>query len=505
MSVLPRSGTRDFFGEEKQRMDFIRETLVREFEFHGYSLIQPPILEDPQVFVERSGEEIRQRMYAFNDPSARPQCLRPEMTIPACRLYLNQLAKSTDINRICYDGLVHRYDPVSFGRLREFRQIGVEYFGDGDTLAIDAEIVALAYRCVSNFSIDDNFIEMNDLSIIETLLKEIGIEPSFAKRVREKLGSDDGIESLVSEAESEEERDTSDEPSDRLAKLLRDEGADALQEFVVALLSLSKSDVPPGRSIEDIASRLVTKIERRSVPRISHETADLIKSLTGVRGPAKQSLSAVAGLIKQHSLPKTKQLIDDLSRRVSLSIAAGVPEDRLRVNMSQSRSLAYYTGFIFEVHSPGLRGASELGSGGRYDNLLSQMGASENTPAVGFALGGERMELALRDRPDAFPSANPTMDAMVVKAGNVEAKHCFEIATKLRNAGWLTKIEMSNRRPRSAIALANRLQIPYVVFVGEDELANGQVNVKHLASESETAINIDELEAFVKRTTERSE
>jgi histidyl-tRNA synthetase len=139
-----------------------------------------------------------------------------------------------------------------------------------------------------------------------------------------------------------------------------------------------------------------------------------------------------------------------------------------------------------------------LCGGGRYDGLLEALGANLSVPAVGFAIGLDRLLIALKKSRPAGSGLSQAPRALVVAAGAVRHEECIRISVALRNAGWSVETETSGRRARSVLNYALKQQIPYVVFVGEDELKNGQVRIKRLDDRDDQLVPLSSLDAYVK-------
>lgn len=494
------AGTRDIIGADREAMDRVREILLEEFFRHGYVLVQSPVIDSVEPFVDRSGEEIRQRMYTFQDPGGRQLCLRPELTIPTCRLYLERFHANLDHQRLCYDGLVFRYDPVSFGRYREFRQIGVEYFGSKSSTSADAEAVSLAFRSITACGVTNAEVWLNDVEIITTALTELGVPPSTHDFLLQRFHAPDALDIL--RQESARRRD---ELANVVAGLdgdLASLRSDNVRQFVRQIMALTNTKELGSRSIEEIAERMVVKLERDAAGRLSDKADECLRALLAVSGPAAEALAELAGLAQRFALPGVAALVDKFRERLSYLEALELPAERLFVQLRLRRSLQYYTGFLFEVHAPHLRGASELCGGGRYDHLLKSMGAGHDIPAVGFAIGVDRVRLARDPQlPEFQASAAMTVNAILVPAGDVEAGDLFRVAERLRRAGWSVDVELEGRRPKNIITKATRRQIPFVVFAGQAELARGGVNIKELSSRQEEFVAFDDLPRFIAERT----
>ncbi|NMD06713.1 MAG: ATP phosphoribosyltransferase regulatory subunit, partial [Phyllobacteriaceae bacterium] len=126
-----------------------REALARQnaaimavFERAGFDHIAPDIIQPADIFLERSGEDIRARTFVFNDPDGNELCLRPDLTVPACRYHLSHATNPAAESRYCYLGTAFRF-PDELLSPQEFHQAGVEWFGDTNPVEAEARIVKL--------------------------------------------------------------------------------------------------------------------------------------------------------------------------------------------------------------------------------------------------------------------------------------------------------------------------------------------------------------------------
>jgi ATP phosphoribosyltransferase regulatory subunit HisZ len=137
-------GTKDYIEDDARRLLRTTDACAQTFALYGYERIILPVLERSDIFLQRSGEEIRSRMYILNDPKGKEICLRPEMTISVARAYLERMSSRRLPVRLCYQGSMFRYDKIREGRYRQFIQAGVESIGIQNRIAADTEVVSLA-------------------------------------------------------------------------------------------------------------------------------------------------------------------------------------------------------------------------------------------------------------------------------------------------------------------------------------------------------------------------
>src|SRR5579862_559729 len=157
------SGTRDYAGDDAVALQAARDAIEAMLRRYAYAAIDPPILESPLPFLNRSGEDIRRHMYIFSDPAGQEVCLRPELTIPVCRAYLRQLQAAGSAGpkaagreaRLSYFGPAFTYEAASDGGYRQFYQAGAEFIGAQAREAADAEILAIALDALEAAGLKD--------------------------------------------------------------------------------------------------------------------------------------------------------------------------------------------------------------------------------------------------------------------------------------------------------------------------------------------------------------
>jgi len=160
------------------------------------------------------------------------------------------------------------------------------------------------------------------------------------------------------------------------------------------------------------------------------------------------------------------------------------------------RGLDYYTRTTFEILSGQIGAQNAILGGGRYDGLVKQLGGPDRV-GIGFAAGIERLVLAL---PEELAVSAPRPDVFVAALGEAARFSSFELLRDLRRAGLNAQIEYEGRSLKSQMKRADRLKAPLVFVLGEDELARGEIGVKHMATSTQESIPRAEAVAYVLRT-----
>ena len=169
-------GTRDFLFEEMEERKKAESTLRHIFENYGYREIKTPLFEELKLFTTKSGEEIVDQLYNFKDKSDRELTLRPEITAPVARLYLNELEKTaTKPIKLYYYGSCFRYERPQKGRFRQFWQFGCELIGAKSPQG-EAEVIAMCSDSIEALGITGADVNINHLGIIRGLFKHFEVD-----------------------------------------------------------------------------------------------------------------------------------------------------------------------------------------------------------------------------------------------------------------------------------------------------------------------------------------
>jgi ATP phosphoribosyltransferase regulatory subunit len=366
-------------------------TLLQSFAEAGYERAEPAILQPAEPFLDLSGEDIRKSLYLTTDASGEELCLRPDLTIPVARDYLAS-PRAGQPAGFSYLGPVFRYRG---GRPSEFLQAGIESFGRQDRAAADAEMLALALKATSAVGADAE-IRTGDVALFIALIDALDLYPVWRRRLikdfNRKITLEQDLERLtIASAASRNEYEGV------LAALAGSDRKAALA-LVTDLMSIAGTTAVGGRTVAEIADRFLEQstLKGGALPR---NALNLLKRFLGISGTPAEAIAALRSLAADASLD-IAAAIDQLEVRVGFMANHGIDTDKVRFATAFGRGLDYYTGFEFELHRKG-NGVEPLVAGGRYDGLLSQLGAAEPIPAVGFSIWVEALTLTDQARAPA--------------------------------------------------------------------------------------------------------
>ncbi|HUL39623.1 MAG TPA: histidine--tRNA ligase, partial [Methanomassiliicoccales archaeon] len=185
MIQRPR-GTRDFTPQEMETRRYLEGLFRREAELHGFGEIATPIFEHTELFTLKSGPNIVDEMYAFEDKGGRQIALRPELTAPSMRFFVNDLTNYPRPLKLFYFGQCFRYERPQSGRYREFFQFGAELIGAPNPES-DAEVIGLAADLIRRSGLTKYNVRIGHIGVLRGQLSEGGLVPDKAAPILQKL------------------------------------------------------------------------------------------------------------------------------------------------------------------------------------------------------------------------------------------------------------------------------------------------------------------------------
>jgi ATP phosphoribosyltransferase regulatory subunit len=358
------------------------QALVASYVRAGYTQLEPPVLQPAEPFLDLSGEDIRRRMFLTSDPEGQELCLRPDLTIPVSRDYLQSPAAGQAAG-FCYLGAVFRHRE---GAAAEFLQAGIESFGRHDTAAADAEMLALGLEAATQYGINTPEIRIGDVGLFRAFIAALDLSPAWQRRLvkdfnrKSSLAHDLDQLTLAAAAGPPEYQGV-------LAALA---GSDpnAAHHLVTDLLSIAGIAAVGGRSVAEIADRFLEQAALNAPTRLPREKRALIERFLTIRGDPDEAAGELLALATEAGI-SLDPAVDLFETRTGFLAARGVDVRTIKFLTAFGRGFDYYTGFVFELHDA--RAKSPLVAGGRYDGLLTRLGAREPIPAVGFAASIEEL------------------------------------------------------------------------------------------------------------------
>ncbi len=404
-------GFRDYLPPDAGARSHLLEAMRGAARRAGFQELEIPSVESLELYRVKSGEGIGEEVWGFPDKGGRPVALVPESTPSLARIFAAR-AKSEALPVKWFTvSKIWRYEEPQSGRTREFVQFNLDLLGAGGAAA-DTEILAAAAMLLDAAGAAGLYeLRLNDRNLAEGLGRGLGAtDPGRFFRALDRSRKE-------SAAWLEEELEAVGLPAEARA-LLGD------------LVARSRAGVGPA------------------------DAADFLDRIAAMGLPEP----APAGLARLREL-------------LSLLGRVGIA-DRVLLDLTIVRGLAYYTGPVFEAFPKGTPARALLG-GGRYDRLIELFGGPP-TPACGFALGDQTLEILLRSA-GRWPEGEPPLDAYVVAVTAGEVPLAIEWVARLRRAGVAADFDPMGRSMSGQLREASRRKARRALLLGPRELARGVV------------------------------
>ena len=222
---------------------------------------------------------------------------------------------------------------------------------------------------------------------------------------------------------------------------------------------------------------------------VSASDAEEILKFIAIHGSNAEILAALAGYLGRNETFDTG--VSELKTVVESLASFGVPEENFAVDLSIARGLDYYTGTVYETT---LLDHPEIGSvcsGGRYDNL-AEFYTDRQLPGVGISIGLTRLFYVLGEQGMLNPDLPTAPADVLILPMTEDVSPAIALAIKLRQAGIRTQLHCEEKKFKAKMSYADKLAIPYVIFLGEDEISAGVVACKDMKSGEQTKLSAEE-------------
>ena len=435
--IKPRtlSGFMELLPGKQIRFEKMLEILRTTYASYGFAPLDTPVIEDAQILLAKGGGETEKQIYRFTKGDS-DLALRFDLTVPLAKYVALHYNELAFPFRRFQISKVYRGERAQRGRFREFYQADIDIIGDGKLdILNEAEIPAIIYKVFRGFGLSRFQIRVNNRKILNGFYAMLGLS--------EKSGD---IMRTV----------------DKLDKI----GAEKVKRIL----------------LEDCG--------------LTDDQADEILRFIAITGSNAQVLSALEGYAGRNEM--FDQGLREL-KAVTVNLAAfGVPEANFAVDLTIARGLDYYTGTVYETT---LLDHPEIGSvcsGGRYDNLAGYY-IDKALPGVGISIGLTRLFYVLDEQGllnPALPSA--PADALVLPMTDSPAA-AIALAETIRSAGLRVQLYGEQKKFKQKMAYANKLEVPFVVLLGEDEIAEGVCSVKNMATGEQVKLSPADAAAYIKK------
>ena len=419
------SGFMELLPGPQQQLEQIMEILRRTYSLYGFTPLDTPVIESSEVLLAKGGGETEKQIYRFQKGDA-DLSLRFDLTVPLAKYVALHYNDLTFPFRRYQIGKVYRGERAQRGRFREFYQADIDIIGDGKlSILNEAEIPAIIYKTFSALGLKRFQIRVNNRKILGGFYEIL----HWSHRAEEIMRIVDKLDKIGPE---------------KVGLMLYDEAGmdeDAVGE-VMKFISLKGSSEEILHALEEYRGQ--------------NETFD--------------------------------QGLEELNTVVRYLGDFGVPAENFAVDLTIARGLDYYTGTVYETT---LLDHPEIGSvcsGGRYDNLAEYY-TDRRLPGAGISIGLTRLFYVLGEQGMLNPELPTAPADVLILPMTEDLSAAIALATRLRENGIRTQLHCEEKKFKQKIAYADKLGIPYVIFLGEDEISAGVVACKDMATGEQTKLD----------------
>ena len=438
MKVQPRtlSGFMELLPRQQMVMERIMEILRETYSLYGFTPLDTPVIEASEVLLAKGGGETEKQIYRFTKGDA-DLSLRFDLTVPLAKYVALHYNDLSFPFRRYQIGKVYRGERAQRGRFREFYQADIDIIGDGKLdVTNEAEIPAIIYQVFTRLGLHRFQIRVNNRKILNGFYAMLGLTDKAGDIMR---------------------------TVDKLDKI----GAGKVRDLLTA---------------EDIG--------------LTEDQAGEILTFISIQGSNQQVLSALESYRGRNKV--FDQGLDELHTVVKYLSAFGVPEKNFAVDLTIARGLDYYTGTVYETTMLDHPEIGSVCSGGRYDNLAEYY-TDKQLPGVGISIGLTRLFYVLQEQGMLNEALNSAPADALILPMTGDLGPAAALATQLRQAGVRTQLYTEQKKFKQKMTYADRIGVPYVLFLGADEIAQGTVSVKYMATGEQVALLAAEAAEYLQK------
>ena len=435
--VQPRtlSGFMELLPARQAQFDRMVDILKQTYSLYGFTPLDTPLIEASQVLLAKGGGETEKQIYRFMKGDT-DLSLRFDLTVPLAKYVAQNYASLAFPFRRYQIGKVYRGERAQRGRFREFYQADIDVIGDGKLdISNEAEIPSIIYRAFTALGLKRFQIRVNDRKILNGFYSMLGLTEKSADIMR---------------------------TVDKLDKI----GPDKVRALLIA---------------PEIG--------------LTGEQADEILKFIAIRGTNSEVIAALQGYRGRDELFDLG--LDELETVVKYLTAFGVPESHFAVDLTIARGLDYYTGTVYETTMLDHPEIGSICSGGRYDNLAEYY-TDKQLPGVGISIGLTRLFFVLEDQGYLNDQLNTAPADVLILPMTDDLSPAIALATTLRAAGIRTQIHGEQKKFKQKLSYADKLAIPYALFLGEDEINAGVASVKDLRTGQQQKLTPEQAVEYIK-------
>ena len=424
--MTPRtlSGFMELLPQPQQQMERMMQILRETYALYGFTPLDTPIIEASEVLLAKGGGETEKQIYRFQKGDA-DLALRFDLTVPLAKYVALHGGELSFPFRRYQIGKVYRGERAQRGRFREFYQADIDVIGDGKLdITNEAEIPSIIYQTFTRLGLKRFQIRVNNRKILNGFYAMLGLTEQSGAIMR---------------------------TVDKLDKI----GPDKVRDLLLSDCGLREG-----------------------------QAAEILKFIA-ITGSNAEVLAALEGYMGRHELFDTG--LSELKTVVKYLADFGVPEENFAVDLTIARGLDYYTGTVYETT---LLDHPEIGSvcsGGRYDNLAEYY-TDRQLPGVGISIGLTRLFYVLGEQGMLNPDLPTAPADVLVLPMTEDLAPAISLSTRLRGAGVRTQLYTEQKKFKAKMNYADKIGVPYVIFLGDDEIAAGVVACKDMKTGEQTKL-----------------
>ena len=341
----------------------LSDNILKSVRSKGFKYIELESVIETNHIVERSGESFRRFIFSFNDQNGNELCLRPDLTIASCLKYLNDKTKGT--RKVFYSGqafrkTLNRADPIIKN------QIGFEIIGSKKEKEDDKRIIETSIKSLSKINYTSGSLTIGNVEIFKLLLNKLDIPKRWRLRLQRHFWRENYFNELLKRLETNSDVDPT------IVEIDKKRYQQMLKQNQLKMIA--------GRSVNEILERFNNKIKDPRRAKKGKNVAKIIKDFLKIKCSIDQAANKLNYFFKKNKInlrvennyfPITKNKISKLNTRYSASFG---------------RQLEYYTGLVFKIEIKSKSKNINIINGGRYDNLIGDLGSNKKIPAVGAAI-----------------------------------------------------------------------------------------------------------------------
>ena len=337
----------------------LSENILKTVKSRGYKYIELDAVIGADQIIQRSGENFRQYMFSFQDLNGNEMCLRPDLTIVSCLRYLKKKSKTKE--KIYYSGQAFRKAGDKKDKIIR-NQIGYEIIGSKNIKQDDNEIIQTSIKTIQKIKKTKLKIEVGNIKLFNLLLDKLKIPKRWKLRLSRHFWREKYFESLLKRLETNSDIDPA--------------GVEVDKKRYRKMQSENQNKIIGGRKIVEILNRFNNKIRDPRKFSEGKKTASIIREYLKISCPINLAGYKLNSFFLRH---KIKINIKD----EFFPLKNNLSKNKIIFSTNFGRELEYYTGMVFNIKN---QSNTNLIQGGRYDNLLSNLGSKRKVPAVGAAI-----------------------------------------------------------------------------------------------------------------------